>query len=177
MLERFPLTIETAAPETDETPIEGETPRELVRRLALEKARSVSRRHPDALVIGSDQVAEHDGSIVGKPGSAERAREQLAAFSGKAVVFHSAFAVVCEASGVQFERTVDTEVVFRMLDAAEIERYVERDKPIDCAGAFKSECTGTALLHSMRSDDPTAIMGLPLIAVSEALRRAGITLP
>lgn len=177
MLERFPLDIATVAPDIDESPLQGEMPDALVRRLALAKARAVSHRHPEAVVIGSDQVADCSGDIVGKPGTVERARQQLAAFSGQDVTFRSAFAVVCAKTGFRFEETVITEVRFRSLDAAEISRYLERDNPLDCAGSFKSECTGTALLERMRSDDPTAIMGLPLIALAEALRQAGIKLP
>jgi septum formation protein len=177
LLERLPLEFETVSPDTDESVLPGETPRDLVRRLALAKARSVADKYPSAIVIGSDQVAECDGAIIGKPGDAESARQQLAGFSGRRVVFLSGFAVVQEESHFLFEQTVSTEVEFRSLGAAEIARYVERDNPVDCAGSFKSECGGTMLLRHMRSDDPTAIMGLPLIALSQALRQAGVTLP
>ena len=177
LLERFPIAFETASPETDETAFPGESPRDLVRRLALAKARAVSVTRPDAVVIGSDQVANCGGRIVGKPGSAARAREQLTLFSGRTVTFMTAFAVVRERDGFVFERTVDTEVVFRTLSKEEILRYVELDDPVDCAGGFKSEATGTALLERMRSDDPSAIIGLPLIALAEGLRRAGVDLP
>lgn len=177
LLERFPIEVDTLAPDADETTRPGESAGELVQRLALAKARSVSGRFPSAVVIGSDQAAECDGMIVGKPGSAAQARRQLAAFSGRTVTFLTAFAVVCEEAEFLHVETVGTEVVFRALDAAEIDRYVQCDDPVDCAGSFKSECTGPALLRRMRSDDPTAIVGLPLIALSGALRRAGITLP
>ena len=177
LLERFPIDFETASPETDESPVPGESPESLVRRLALTKARAISALHPDAIVIGSDQVADRGGRIVGKPGTAARARDQLASFSGRTVTFMTAFAVVCESENFVFERTVGTEVLFRKLSPGEIRRYVERDQPIDCAGGFKSEATGTTLLERMASDDPSAIMGLPLISLAEGLRRAGVALP
>ncbi len=177
MLERFPIAFETAAPNADETPLAGESPRALVRRLALSKARAVSALNRDAVVIGSDQVAECDGAIAGKPGTVERAAAQLAAFSGRTVNFLSAFAIVIEAEDFAFETTVNTEVVFRELTTDEIDRYIDRDRPLDCAGSFRSESTGTTLLERMSSDDPTAIMGLPLIALARGLRAAGIELP
>ena len=177
LLERLPLKFETVSPNIDESALPGETPRELVQRLALAKARLVSANSPSATVIGSDQVAECDGAIIGKPGDVETARRQLAGFSGRRVVFLSGFAVVQPETDFLFQEMVTTEVEFRRLEAEEIERYVERDNPVDCAGSFKSECGGSMLLRSMRSDDPMAIMGLPLIALSEALRQAGVTLP
>ena len=177
LLERFPITFETRSPETDETPLPAESPEHLVRRLAREKAESVAARFPDALVIGSDQVAECSGGIAGKPGTMERASEQLAAFSGKTVNFLSAFAIVCADDSFLFEATVNTEVVFRKLSSEEIARYLERDKPLDCAGSFRSESTGTTLLRRMSSDDPNAIMGLPLITLAEGLRQGGVYLP
>ena len=177
MLERMVPVFETRPPDTDETPLAGETPEALVQRLALEKARSVARRNPDALVIGSDQVAECGGRIAGKPGGLEKARQQLQAFSGKTVNFLSAFAIVRENTGFVFERTVTTEVAFRLLTDLEIDRYLERDQPFDCAGSFRSEANGPALLERMRSDDPTAIMGLPLIELARGLRQGGLLLP
>lgn len=177
MLERFPIQFETQAPDTDETPAPGERPGDLVQRLALEKARSVSCKFPDALVIGSDQVAECDGNIVGKPGDRVRAVKQLASFSGRTVRFLSAFAIVHENEAFVFEQTVVTEVEFRTLGESEIERYLSLDTPYDCAGSFRSEANGPALLKRMSSDDPTAIMGLPMIALAEGLRLGGICLP
>ncbi len=177
MLERFPLDFETRSPDTDETPLPGESPRALVRRLALEKARSVSVRHPEALVIGSDQVAECAGQVAGKPGGPEAARRQLLGFSGRTVNFLSAFAIVRHAPAFQFERTVTTEVAFRQLEVSEIDRYLELDQPFDCAGSFRSEANGPALLKRMSSDDPTAIMGLPLVELAEGLRQGGVSLP
>ncbi len=177
LLERFPVAFDTAAPETDESPLPGETPEQLVRRLALAKCRSVSKRFPDALVIGSDQVAECGGRIAGKPGTAERAREQLHSFSGRTVNFLSAYAIELRSAGFSREGMVPTAVVFRQLTADEIDRYVEQDKPLDCAGSFRSEAAGTALLERMSSNDPSAIMGLPLIAIADCLRAAGLPLP
>ncbi len=177
MLERFPLDFAAVAPETDETALSGELPSALVRRLALAKARTISRTNPDAVVIGSDQVAEYQDRIVGKPGSLARAAEQLTSFSGRTVNFLSAFALVCEENGFLFERTVVTEVVFRELEDDEIQRYLALDKPVDCAGSFRSEANGPALLTRMSSSDPTAIMGLPMIELAQGLRLAGYVLP
>ena len=177
LLEKFNLPFETVSPKTDETPQPGEMPLDLVRRLALAKARAVSGKHPHAVVIGSDQVAACENRIVGKPGSVERAHEQLASFSGRTVLFLSAFAIVCEESGFLFERTVETVVIFRRLGSAEIDRYVSLDNPLDCAGSFRSEAAGTTLLKSMSSTDPTAIMGLPMIALAKGLRAAAYRLP
>ena len=177
LLERLGLPFEIRSPAIDETPAANETAKQLVARLADAKALAVADRFPAAVVIGCDQVAVHQGTIVGKPGTAASARRQLAAFSGSHVDFLSAVAVRCQESGYHFATTVVTEVFFRTLAEDEIRRYVERDDPVDCAGGFKSEETGVALLRAMRSDDPTAIIGLPLICVAEALRRAGLELP
>lgn len=177
MLERLGLPFTTRTPAIDEDPRSGEPPEDLVRRLAREKADDVARQFPDAVVIGSDQVALCDGRILGKPGTPDRARDQLRAFSGQTVSFLSALAVRCGADDFLVERTVVTEARFRHLTEDEIRRYVERDRPVDCAGGFKSEETGISLLEALISDDPTAIIGLPLIALSDALRRAGFEVP
>ena len=177
MLERFPLEFGTVAPEADETALPGELPAALVQRLALAKARAVSSTNPSAVIIGSDQVAEYEGHIVGKPGNLANAAGQLAAFSGRTVNFLSAFALVCQDNGFLFERTVVTEVVFRELEEDEIQRYLALDSPFDCAGSFRSEANGPALLTRMSSSDPTAIMGLPMIELAEGLRMAGYALP
>jgi septum formation protein len=177
LLERLGISFEVVAPQTDETPLNGETPRDLAARLAEEKAAAVARRFPEAVVIGSDQVAVHDDRIVGKPGTREAARRQLAAFSGHTVLFLSAVALLRSGDGFRYTATIETEVVFRDITAAEIRRYVERDRPFDCAGGFRSEATGSTLLRAMNSPDPSAIIGLPLITVSEGLRRAGIQVP
>jgi len=177
LLQRLGIPFETHGPAIDESALRGETPVALVARLAGEKAQAVALRWPEAIVIGSDQVAVHNGQVVGKPGSAAGARQQLAAFSGSRIDFLTAVSVRCADSGFRFERIVTTEVRFRILKEAEIRRYVQRDNPVDCAGSFKSEETGSALLQAMRSDDPTAIIGLPLIGIAEALRLAGFDLP
>ena len=177
LLERLPLSFETAAPNVDESALPGETPSELAVRLSRVKAEAVAKSYPGALVIGSDQVAECRGTAVGKPGTMENARRQLASFSGRTVVYHSAFALRCLATDFLYEDTVRTELRFRELDEAAIRRYVERDRPLDCAGAIRTEASGPTLFEWMRSDDPNAIMGLPLIALSRGLRAAGFELP
>ena len=177
LLEQLGIPFGTFAPNVDETPREGEQPAELVNRLAREKGLVVADQFPDALVIGSDQLAESDGEVVGKPGNLENAVKQLTRFSGRTVEFHTAVAVMCSGSGYLFERTVMTHVQFRNLEQEEIRRYVQADNPVDCAGSFKSEALGISLLDSMKSQDPTAIVGLPLIAVAQGLRSAGINLP
>jgi septum formation protein len=177
LLERLGLPFETAASEVDETPRDGEKPEHLVRRLAWSKAEAVAHRHATGVVIGSDQVAVCGRTIVGKPGGPERAREQLRLFSGRSVHFLTAFAVLERPGGRLLEGRVDTECVFRTLSDAEIERYLELDRPWDCAGSFKSERAGLALLERMSSDDPTALIGLPLIALSAALRALGFAAP
>lgn len=177
MLSRLPLAFDTVAPRVDETALPGEPPEALARRLALAKSEAVADRHPGALVIGSDQVADCEGVAVGKPGSVEAAHAQLQRFSGRTVRYHSAFALVCRANGFRFEENVVTEVRFRELSDEAIARYVALDKPLDCAGSIRTEAAGPALFEFMRSDDPSAIMGLPLIALARGLREAGLELP
>lgn len=174
LLERLRLPFETDAPAVDETPQPGETPAALSERLALAKAREVARRHPDAVVIGSDQVAELDGRPIGKPGSHERAAEQLRAMSGRVVVFHTALAVVRPSTGFEGLQRVAVTVRFRTLSDAEIEAYLRAEQPYDCAGSAKCEGLGIALLEAIVSDDPTALIGLPLIATHTLLREAGL---
>ena len=177
LLERFPIAFVTAASDVDESVRTGETPATLVRRLALEKAEAVASKHPSALVIGCDQVAECEGRSVGKPLTAPQAILQLQEFSGRSVNFLSAFAIIRLDDSFRWERTVSTDVAFRNLERDEIERYVSLDEPLDCAGSFRSEANGPALLEYMRSDDPTAIMGLPMIELSKGLRAGGVRLP
>jgi septum formation protein len=177
LLERLGLPFETAASDVDETPYPGEAPEPLVRRLARAKADAVASRHESAIVIGSDQVAVCGRDVVGKPGDKAHASEQLRLFSGRSVHFLSAFAVLERPGGRVLEGRVDTECVFRTLSEAEIERYLDLDRPYDCAGSFKSERAGLALLDRMSSDDPTALIGLPLIALSAALRELGYKAP
>jgi septum formation protein len=167
------------APDVDETPIAGESPRDLAIRLASAKAQAVAARHPDAIIIGSDQVAELDGIALGKPGSVEAARAQLAASSGQTVSFHTALCVLDMRNNAAVAHSARdcTQVVFRTLDAATIARYVDAEEPLDCAGSFKAEGLGIALFERIESSDPTALIGLPLIALAHLLREAGLPLP
>lgn len=174
LLERLNLPFETAAPQVDETPRPGEAPVDLARRLALAKAQEVARRHPEAVVIGSDQVADLDGEPLGKPGDHARATAQLRRMSGRTVVFQTAVAVVCQASGFASEDLAPVRVEFRRLSDQEIERYLRAEQPYDCAGSAKSEGLGIALLEAIHSDDPTALVGLPLIRTCRMLRAAGL---
>ena len=177
LLARLALPFETAAPDVDETPRAGEAPRELALRLALEKAQAVAARKPQAIVIGSDQVADLHGQPLGKPGTHERAAAQLARMSGQTVLFHTAVAVVQASQGFAQSSLATVTVRFRTLDAATIERYLLAEQPYDCAGSAKSEGLGIALLQAIESDDPTALIGLPLIRTAQLLRAAGLTLP
>jgi septum formation protein len=174
LLERLRLPFECAAPRVDETPRPGERPADLALRLALAKARAVATQSPDAVVIGSDQVADLDGQPVGKPGNHERAVLQLRAMSGRSVVFQTAVAVVHAARAFEASVLVPVTVRFRRLHDDEIERYLRTEEPYDCAGSAKSETLGIALLDAIESDDPTALVGLPLIQTCRLLREAGI---
>ena len=177
LLERLPLDFTVISPSIDETPHPDELPGNLVARLAAEKARTVSAQHPDALVIGSDQLAVFESRIIGKPGSVHKAIEQLHQFSGQCVQFLTAVAVSCTETGFFSNSTISTDVCFRVLDDSEIKRYVALDNPVDCTGGFKSEAGGSNLLTHMKSDDPAAIIGLPLICLSAMLREAGFPVP
>lgn len=174
LLERLRLPFDVARPEVDETPQPGETPRALALRLALEKARAVAAKHPDAVVIGADQVADLAGEPIGKPGTHERAVEQLTRMSGREVVFQTALAVVRRTTGFERALLAPVRVRFRTLSAGEIERYLRLEQPYDCAGSAKSETLGIALLDAIESDDPTALVGLPLIRTAQLLREAGL---
>jgi septum formation protein len=176
LLTRLRLPFEVQAPEVDETPLPGETPRALAERLALEKANAVARRFPDAVVIGSDQVADLAGEPLGKPGDHQRATQQLRRMRGQTLVFQTAVAVVCQASGFVERDLAPVRVVFRQLGDAAIEAYLRAEEPYDCAGSAKSEGLGIALLEAIDSDDPTALVGLPLIRTARMLRAAGIEL-
>ncbi|EQD61239.1 Maf-like protein [mine drainage metagenome] len=165
------------APDCDERALPGEPVAAQAQRLAAGKAASVAARHPDALVLGSDQLAERDGQPVGKPGTHAAARAQLAAASGRTLRFHTAWCLIDVASGQRWQGCDLTSARLRMLDAASIERYLERERPYDCAGSFKSEGLGIALFERIDSSDPTALIGLPLIAVAAALRAAGLEVP
>ncbi len=174
LLQRLRLPFEVLAPAVDESPQQGELPGELALRLALAKARAVANTQPHAVVIGSDQVAELDGQAIGKPHDHARAVSQLQRMSGREVRFHSAVAVVHQGAG--FERTDAATVMvrFRDLTQAEIENYLRADQPYDCAGSAKAEALGIALMAAIHSDDPTALIGLPLIRTCALLRQAGL---
>jgi septum formation protein len=174
LLTRLRLPFEVEAPGVDETPQPGEAPAALARRLALEKARAVAARHPHAVVIGSDQVADLAGEPLGKPGDHARAVVQLQRMSGQRVVFQTALAVVRRDTGFEAVDLAAVSVTFRTLSAAEIEAYLRLDEPYDCAGSARSESLGVALLSKIDSDDPTALVGLPLIRTCALLRAAGL---
>lgn len=176
LLSRLQVPFSVESPHVDETPLPGEHPAALARRLALAKAQAVAQRFPDCVVIGSDQVADLDGQALGKPGNHERAVAQLRQMRGKTVVFQTAVAVVCHQSGFCQQALAPVKVTFRALDEDEIETYLRAEQPYDCAGSAKSEGLGIALLQSIENDDPTALVGLPLIRTSQMLRAAGITL-
>ena len=174
LLERLRLPFEVLAPDVDETPLAGEAPAALAQRLALAKAQAVSAKHPDAVVIGSDQVADLDGQPIGKPGTHERAVEQLRAMRGRSIVFQTAVAVVRASTGYVGTALAPVTVRFRDLSDAEIEHYLRTEQPYDCAGSAKCETLGIALLDAIESDDPTSLVGLPLIRTCALLRAAGI---
>jgi septum formation protein len=176
LLERLRIPFSVAAPDVDETPHPGETPRALALRLALAKAQAVAALHTDAVVIGSDQVADLGGQSLGKPGEHTRAVQQLRQMRGQTVIFQTALAVVCLASGFEQIDLAEVRVVFRDLSDEEIESYLQAEKPYDCAGSAKSEGLGIALLETIDNDDPTALVGLPLIRTARLLRQAGVKL-
>ena len=176
LMTRLRIPFEVEAPHVDETPGPAESPRELAWRLALAKARAVAQRHPEAVVIGSDQVADLGGRPLGKPGTHKRAVQQLREMRGQTVVFQTALAVVCLASGFEQIDLAPVRVQFRELTDEEIEHYLQAEKPYDCAGSAKSEGLGIALLESIDNDDPTALVGLPLIRTARMLRAAGVKL-
>ncbi len=174
LLERLRLPFDVVAPGVDEVPVDGEAPAETALRLALAKAEAVAAEDGEAVVIGSDQVADLDGRGLGKPGDHARATAQLRAMRGRTVVFQTAVAVVCRATGFRGTELAAVSVRFRELGDAEIERYLRSEMPYDCAGSAKIETLGIALVERCESDDPTALVGLPLIRTCNLLRRAGI---
>jgi len=174
LLQRLRLPFETVSPQVDETPLPGEAPSAMALRLALAKAQAVAALHPQAVVIGSDQVADLDGQPIGKPGTHERAVAQLRRLSGRRAVFQTAVAVVRAGTGFAEALLAPVTVHFRKLSDAEIEHYLRLEQPYDCAGSAKSETLGIALLDAIESDDPTALVGLPLIRTCQLLRRAGL---
>lgn len=177
LLERLGIPFTVAASNVDEEPLPGESAVDLVQRLARAKAESVARRHPKSLVIGSDQLAVCGRDLLGKPGSGERAIAQLKSLSGQRVAFHTAVHVIHSDSAAHEGHVDLTTVHFRSLNDDEIKRYVARDKPYDCAGGFKVEALGVALFNRVETQDPTALIGLPLIWFAGALRRNGFDLP
>ena len=177
LLDRLTLPYSVVSPATDESPRKDETPQALSERLARAKADAVAVLHPGAWVIGSDQVAERDGVALGKPGDHANAVAQLRAASGRMLRFHTAVCLRRVATDATFAYRDVTDVAFRSLDEASIERYLCSERPYDCAGSFKSEGLGIALFESIRSDDPTALIGLPLIALARMLGEAGFDAP
>ncbi len=177
LLRRLVEDFEQRAPGTDEKAIAGETPQTRARRLAIAKAQAAAKAMHNALVIGSDQVAELDGGVLDKPGSVENACRQLQASSGRRVDFHTALCVLDTRDGRQHVYLDHTRVHFRRLNVGEIERYVAKEKPLDCAGSFKCEGLGISLFERIDQQDPTALIGLPLIALAKMLRDCGINLP
>jgi septum formation protein len=176
LLQRLQIPFDVAAPDVDETPLPDETPRALAERLALAKALAVASAFPGAVVIGSDQVADLNGLPLGKPGNHERAVIQLRQMRGQTVIFQTAVAVVCLESGFEQSSLAAVRVKFRDLSDDEIENYLHAEKPYDCAGSAKSEGLGIALLESIENDDPTALVGLPLIRTCKMIQDAGVAL-
>lgn len=176
LLQRLQIPFEVAAPDVDETALPGEAPGRLAARLALAKAHAVASLFPSAVVIGADQVADLNGLALGKPGNHARAVWQLRQMRGQTVVFHTAVAVVCRESGYEQSSLAAVRVKFRDLEDEEIENYLQAEQPYDCAGSAKSEGLGIALLASIESDDPTALVGLPLIRTCKMIQAAGIAL-
>jgi septum formation protein len=176
LLARLCIPFHVEAPEVDETPQAQEAPKDLALRLALAKARAVANKYPDAVVIGSDQVADLEGEPLGKPGNHTNAVKQLKRMRGKTVIFQTALSVVCVATGFEQTDLAAVKVTFRDLTDAEIESYLKAEEPYDCAGSAKSEGLGIALLAAIDNDDPTALIGLPLIRTCHMLRAAGVKL-
>jgi septum formation protein len=177
LLERLALPFQAVTPDVDETRLPNEPPEDMVVRLAAAKAAEVANRFPGALVIGSDQCAALGADVLGKPGSHEKARAQLGRLSGQRVTFHTGLCVIDGASGREWRDVVPFTVHMRDLEPDEIERYLRADQPYDCAGSFKSEGLGISLFRAMAGDDPTALVGLPLIRLCARLREAGLTIP
>ncbi len=177
LLERLQLPFSVEVPGINETPDQRESPAQWAERLAARKAQAVCLRHPEALVIGSDQIAEFNNDIIGKPGTVEAAVEQLLRFSGHSVSFHCGIALMGMAAGISYSGVETVKVSFRHLERPEVERYVKLEQPLDCAGSFKCEGLGISLFSRIDSHDPTALIGMPLIRLCDMLRRAGIPLP
>ncbi|MDB5953486.1 Maf family nucleotide pyrophosphatase [Ramlibacter sp.] len=174
LLSRLRLPFSVEPPHVDETPRPGEAPAALARRLAAAKAQAVAQQHPDAIVIGSDQVADLDGEPLGKPGNHDNAVAQLRRMRGRTVIFQTALSVLCNETGFAQHDVAPVRVRFRELEDDEIEAYLRAEQPYDCAGSARSEGAGIALLEAIESDDPTALIGLPLIRTCRMLRAAGL---
>ncbi|HEY4771660.1 MAG TPA: nucleoside triphosphate pyrophosphatase [Steroidobacteraceae bacterium] len=177
LLTRLGVRFDVVAPAVSEEDLAGEVPAERAQRLALAKARTVAQQYPEAIVVGSDQVAAMGARVLHKSGHAAGAREQLMALSGKAADFFTACAIIGARAAVHEAHLDTTHVVFRALSADEIARYIEHERPFDCAGSFKVETLGIALLERIDMTDPTALIGLPLIWVAQTLRRCGYPMP
>lgn len=177
LLQRLALPFTCHAPETDESADAEESPAQLAQRLATQKAAAVAAQHPAAIVIGSDQLAVFEQQVIGKPGNHKVAVQQLSSFSGQNIDFLTAVTVMCTETGFSEHHTDLTRVRFRTLQYDEIERYLQREKPYDCAGAFKAESLGIVLFEHITSTDPTALTGLPLMQTATLLRKAGLAVP
>ena len=177
LLERFGLRFNTASPGVDESGFPAEPPEARARRLSEAKAEAVARQFPEAVIIGGDQVPAAGATVLTKPGNAANCREQLRLLSGASAAFHTACTVRCMATDLAVTHVDTTTVRMRALSDAEIDRYIEREQPFDCAGGFKAEALGITLFERMDSEDPTAIVGLPLIWLAGALRSAGYQVP
>lgn len=175
LLKRLGLPFESLSPHIDETPTPGEAPNELVKRLAVAKARAVAVRRPAALIIGSDQVAVYDGTLIGKPRDHVDALRQLRAASGRKVVLHTGLALLNSATGRLQTDVIPFGIYFRTLTDVQIENYLRKEQPYDCAGSVKSEGLGIALLERFEGDDPNALIGLPLIRLVRMLEAEGVT--
>ena len=173
LLERLGMPFECADPQANESPLQGEAPAAMALRLAEAKARAVALRSPDALIIGSDQVASCDGALLDKPGTHDIAVRQLTAISGRTASFDTAVVLMDTRTGKQGSRVVPCRVTFRQLDPAQIEAYLQREQPCDCAGSAKAEGLGITLIARIDTEDPTSLIGLPLIALTELLAEAG----
>lgn len=177
LLQRLKIDFEQHSPDCDETPLQGESPVELVARLSAGKAQSIADRYPEHLVIGSDQVANLDGKIYGKPADHVDAIAQLNALSGNTISFLTGLCVMQQSTNRVLHSMVTTEVRFKRLNKAQIERYLDTDKPYDCAASFRSEGYGSTIVDNISSEDPTAIIGLPVIMVASHLNQLGLSLP
>jgi septum formation protein len=177
ILKKLPLSFETDSPHVDENPLPNESPEQLVKRLAEAKARAVAQRHPQSLIIGSDQVAVLNGEILGKPGTHDNAMAQLRKTSGQQVIFKTGLCLLNSASGAAQVTCVPFTVQFRTLSDQQIERYLQHERPYNCAGSFKSEGLGITLFERLVGDDPNTLIGLPLIELVRMLEKEGITLP